>query len=131
MGNLVCMGAQLQCTCGAAPSSLMVLPTNRVMSRGVPVANSSDHAPFVNILPFAMCSSLANPAVVAATAFEQGVLTPMPCIPVTPAPWTNVSGSVKVANLSTLSEFSKLMCQHGGEITIAFAGQASVNTPSI
>jgi hypothetical protein len=131
MGNLVCMGAQLSCTCGVAPSQLMVLPTSRVMSGGVPVANSSDHAPFVNILPFAMCTSLANPAVVVATAAAQGVLTPMPCIPVTPAPWANGSGSVKVANLSTLNESSKLMCQHGGEISIAFAGQATVITSCI
>lgn len=107
----------------------MVLPTNRVMSAGVPVANSSDHAPFVNILPFAMCTSAANPMVAVATLAAQGVLTPMPCIPVTPAPWVNGSGSVNVANLSTLSESSKLMCQHGGEISIDYSGQASVNSP--
>jgi hypothetical protein len=109
----------------------MVLPTNRVMIGGVPVANSSDHAPFVNILPFAMCTSLAIPAVVAATAAAQGVLTSMPCIPATPAPWVNGSGSVNVANLSTLSQSSKLMCQYGGEISIVYAGQAYVNTSSI
>lgn len=122
MGKLVCMGAQLSCTCGAAPSQLMVLPTNRVLRGGMPVASSLDHVPFVNILPFVVCSSPANPTVAVATAAALGVMTPMPCIPVTPAPWVNGSASVYVANVPALNESSKLQCAHGGEIAIMFAG---------
>jgi hypothetical protein len=51
----------LQCTWGA-PSSLVVLPVNRVMTSFVPAANIMDHKPMVNIMPFGMCTSPANPA---------------------------------------------------------------------
>ena len=79
------MGATLQCSFGVAPSALMVLPQNRVLTGPVPsAANIMDNKPLVNILPFGMCSSLANPTVAIATAAALGVLTPMPCIPVTP-----------------------------------------------
>ena len=87
----VCMGASMMCTMGMAPSSLVVLPINRVMTDQVPDANIMDHIPLTNIMPFGMCQSLANPTVAAATAAALGVLTPMPCIPNTPAPWASAS----------------------------------------
>ena len=90
----VCMGAMMMCTMGMAPSSLVVLPVNRVMTGEVPDANIMDHVPMMNIMPFGMCMSPANPVVAAATAAALGVLTPMPCIPNTPAPW--VPGAVTV-----------------------------------
>ena len=80
-------GALMQCSFGLAPSSLVVLPTNMTYTDQVPDANIMDHVPMVNIMPFGMCTSLANPTVAAATAAAMGVLTPMPCIPNTPAPW--------------------------------------------
>ena len=58
-----------------------------------------DNKPFVNILPFGMCMSLANPMVAAATAAALGALTPMPCIPVTPAPWVPGSPTVLVGGM--------------------------------
>ena len=85
----VCMGAMMQCTFGAAPSSLVVLPTNKVLTGEVPDANIMDHIPMTNIMPFGMCMSPSNPVVAAATAAALGVLTPMPCIPNTPAPWAH------------------------------------------
>ena len=63
----VCHGALMMCTFGLAPSSLVVLPQNRVMTNSVPDANIMDHIPMVNIMPFGMCTSLANPTVAAAT----------------------------------------------------------------
>ncbi len=87
MGMLINTGAMMACSFGAAPSALMVLPANKVLCGGPPAANIMDNKPFVNILPFAMCSSPANPAVAAATAASLGVLTPMPCTPMTSAPW--------------------------------------------
>jgi len=84
----VAMGATLMCTMGMAPSSLVVLPKNKVLTDEVPDANIMDHIPLVNIMPFGMCMSPANPEVAAATAAAMGVLTPMPCIPNTAAaPW--------------------------------------------
>lgn len=79
------MGATLQCSFGRAPGSLVVLPLNRTYTDQQPDANIMDHVPMVNIMPFGMCASLANPTVAAATSAAMGVLTPMPCIPNTPA----------------------------------------------
>jgi len=41
MGMQVCMGASLQCSFGAAPSSLVVLPANKVMIGGMPALEQS------------------------------------------------------------------------------------------
>lgn len=124
----VCMGAMLQCSFGVAPSSLVVLPQNRTMT-GPPDANIMDNKPMVNILPFGMCSSPANPTVAAATAAALGVLTPMPCVPVTPAPWVPGSPAVLIANMPALNNTSKLMCAYGGVIQIVSPGQMAVMVP--
>ena len=42
----------------------------------------------VDIMPFGVCSSLANPQVVAATTAALRVLTPMPWLPMTVTPWS-------------------------------------------
>ncbi|WP_459853137.1 DUF4280 domain-containing protein [Citrobacter sedlakii] len=64
----VCNGATLQCSFGLAPSPLCVVPISRTLVNSVPMANIMDNKSFVNILPFGMCSSMANPTVAAATA---------------------------------------------------------------
>ncbi|MDX2178067.1 MAG: DUF4280 domain-containing protein [Bryobacteraceae bacterium] len=125
MAIATCMGGLLQCSFGVAPSSLVVLPVSRVLTQ-TPAANIMDHAPLVNIMPFGMCSSIANPAVAAATAAALGVLTPMPCVPVTPAPWVTGSPTVMVGGMPALNNSSKLMCAWGGVIQIGFPGQATV-----
>ena len=71
MGQQVCMGAMLSCSFGVAPGSLMVLPLSQVMTT-TPAANIMDNKPMVNVLPFGMCQSLANPMVAAATAAALG-----------------------------------------------------------
>lgn len=128
MGMQVCMGAMMQCSFGAAPSSLVVLPANRTLT-GTPAANIMDSAPIVNVPPFGVCSSAANPIVAAATAAALGVLTPMPCVPVTPAPWAPGSPTVLIANMPALNNSSKLMCAWGGLIQIASPGQGTVEIP--
>jgi uncharacterized Zn-binding protein involved in type VI secretion len=125
MAIATCMGGLLQCSFGVAPSSLVVLPVSRVLTQ-TPAANIMDHAPLVNIMPFGMCSSIANPTVAAATAAALGVLTPMPCVPVTPAPWVTGSPTVMVGGMPALNNSSKLMCAWGGVIQIGFPGQATV-----
>lgn len=125
MGFLVTGNAVLTCTFGAAPSTLQVLPTNHVLV-DMPAANIVDEIPLLNILPFGVCTSLANPTVASATAAALGVLTPMPCIPVTVAPWVVGAPTVLISNMPALSSDSKLMCCWGGCISISFAGQVKV-----
>lgn len=128
MGMQVCAGAMLQCSFGAAPSALVVLPQNRVLT-GPPDANIMDNKPLVNIMPFGMCSSPANPAVAAATAAALGVLTPMPCVPVIPAPWITGSPTVLIAGMPALNNSSKLMCAWAGVIQIISPGEFTVMIP--
>jgi hypothetical protein len=128
MAQQTCMGASLMCSFGAAPSSLVVLPTNRVLT-STPDANIMDYVPMLNILPFGVCSSPANPTVASATAAAMGVLTPMPCIPNTVAPWVPGAPTVLLANMPTLNSTSKCMCMWAGVIQITYAGQATVMTP--
>jgi hypothetical protein len=128
MALKVCMGATIQCSFGAAPGSLVVLPVNRVMT-GVPAANIMDGKPMVNVMPFGMCSSPANPTVIAATAAALGVLTPMPCIPNTPAPWVPGAPTALVANMPALDSNSKLMCIWGGVIQVVVPGQMTTMVP--
>lgn len=118
----------LQCSFGVAPSSLMVLPANRVMT-SMPIANIMDNKPMVNILPFGMCNSMSNPTVAAATAAKLGVFTPMPCVPVVAAPWAPGSPTVLVANMPALNNTSKCMCNWGGVIQVVQPGQMTIQVP--
>lgn len=128
MGMCVCGGAMLKCAFGVAPSTLMVTPQNKVVT-SMPIANIMDNKPMVNILPFGMCQSMANPQVAAATAAALGVLTPMPCIPNTIAPWTPGSTTVMIGNFPALNNTSTLMCIWGGVIQINNPGQQTIQVP--
>ena len=125
----VCMGAMMQCSFGMAPSSLGVLPINRTYTNQVPDANIMDHVPLVNIMPFGMCSSLVNPTVAAATSAAMGALTPMPCIPNTPAPWATGAPTVLLGNAPALDNVSKLVCAWGGLIQFVTPGEFTVEVP--
>src|SRR5271155_3879746 len=98
VAKLVVQGATLMCTMGSSPSQLSVLPTNETYGGSRPAATVQDMLPQVNVAPFGMCQSPANPQVAAATAAASGVLTPQPCVPATSAPWTPGSLSVAVAS---------------------------------
>jgi hypothetical protein len=117
-----CTGAALTCTFGMAPGALNVLPTGRIVVEGRPMANVMDHVPFVNIPPFGMCTSLANPTVAAATAAALGVLTPMPCVPSIPAPWIPLAPETMVAGAPALVEGSTCQCIWGGVIQMTVPG---------
>jgi hypothetical protein len=129
MPQQVCMGAVMMCSFGMAPSSLVVLPVNRVNTDMVPDANIMDHIPMVNIMPFGVCTTPSNPVVASATAAALGVLTPMPCIPATTTPWTPGAPTVNLGNFPTLDSTSTLMCMWGGVITIEEPGEVTVNVP--
>lgn len=121
--------AQTKCSQGSTPSVLIVLPTNRVMSGFQPAANIMDHKPMVNVMPFGMCKSMANPMVAGATAAAQGVLTPMPCIPNTPAPWTPGASDVMLGFMPSLDDSCKLMCMWAGQIEVISPGQVTHQIP--
>lgn len=123
MAQLVVSGAMMMCSFGVAPSALSVLPVNKTMAGGPPAANIMDHKPIMNIPPFGMCSSILNPTVATATAAALGVLTPMPCVPNTVAPWVPGSPTVPIGNMPALSSTSKCMCLWGGVISITSPGQ--------
>ncbi len=125
MAIAVCTGATMMCSFGVAPSSLVVLPLGRVLTK-TPSANITDFAPVMNIPPFGACTSPSNPTVAAATAAALGVLTPMPCVPVTAAPW--IPGSTKVMNGGppAVDNSCKLMCNWGGVIQVLNPGQTVV-----
>ena len=123
MPQHVCNGALLRCSFGVAPSQLTVLPVNRVNTSSQPAATIMDHQPIVNISPFGMCMSPANPAVAAATAAAFGVLTPQPCIPVTISPWVPGAATVLLGYQPALDNTCTLNCMWGGVIQVAMPGQ--------
>jgi len=129
MAKHVCMTAQLKCSMGAAPSVMVVLPVNRVFTSNQVAATIMDHVPMLNIMPFGMCKSPSNPVVAAATAAALGVLTPMPCIPATPAPWAPGAATVMVGNFPALNDSSKLNCLWAGIIEVSKPGQDTENIP--
>ena len=129
MALQVVMGAQLQCSFGAAPVAMVVLPSNRTMAGWVPAATIMDHVPLMNIMPFGMCQSPANPMVAAATAAALGVLTPMPCIPATAAPWVPGAPTVMIGGMPALDNNCKLMCNWAGVIQVSSAGETTVMIP--
>jgi hypothetical protein len=100
-----------------------------MLTSGQPAANVMDHIPLVNVMPFGVCTSLANPSVASATASAMGVLTPMPCIPNTPAPWVPGAPTVILAAAPALDDTSKLMCIWGGVISVLFPGQLTEQIP--
>jgi len=126
----VCAGATLQCSFGAAPCALNVLPVNRTLTNSMPAANIMDHIPLVNIPTFGVCQSLANPMVAAATAAALGVLTPMPCIPATASPWMPGGAStLLIGNMPAIDSNSLLMCNWAGMIKVVVPGQVQMLIP--
>jgi hypothetical protein len=128
MGLQCCTGANMRCTMGTAPSvfSAMARP---LTASGVPAGTINDHIPMLNIAPFGMCQSLANPMVAAATAAASGTLTPQPCIPATAAPWSPGSARLLVAGVPALNNSASLNCLWSGTITFSDAGQMLVTVP--
>jgi hypothetical protein len=118
----VILSGMCKCIFGVAPTPIMVLPTDFVVAKNMPVATIMCNVPFMNIIPFGVCINLGNPMVAAATAAAFGVLIPMPCIPITIAPWIPVKPLVVVKNKPILDNTSILMCQWGGVIQIIMPG---------
>jgi hypothetical protein len=69
-----------------------------------------------------MCQSPANPEVASATAAAEGVLTPMPCIPVPVGPWQPGVQDMMVGNIPAVDVNCTLNCAWGGLIQITTPG---------
>jgi hypothetical protein len=108
-------GAVLRCTMGVAPSPLVVLTP----ARG---ANIADCRPFVNVQPFGMCQSPANPAVAGNLAATGGVFVPMPCTPDCAGAWIPGDPANIIDGFPALTPTSLLQCRFGGTINIIFSG---------
>jgi hypothetical protein len=125
----VVTGAVLTCPFGLAPGTLNALPASASLMEGRPPATIMDHQPFLNVMPFGLCTSLANPVTAAQTTAALGVLTPGPCTPVIPAPWMPGSPTVLIGNKPALTQTSKCFCAYGGVITIAVPGTTTEQLP--
>lgn len=128
MPQQVCSTALLMCTFGMAPSTFKATP-HMVVTSNQDAGVITDNVPMLNIPPFGMCSSPANPAVASATAAALGVLTPMPCLPVFPAPWIPGAPTVLIQFIPALDNTCKLMCAYAGVVTISFPGQVTHMIP--
>ena len=129
MGLPVIQSAVMMCSFGVAPSTYNVLPLNKVLFENKPVGTIMDNKPIVNIPPFGVCNSLANPVTAAQTAAALGVLTPGACLPVIPGPWVPGSLTVMVGNQPVVNNSCQLMCAYGGVITISFPGATTEMVP--
>jgi hypothetical protein len=118
MAKYVNSGTRTKCSFGTTPGTIQVLPTRTLKLNGKPMANIMDNKPMVNIQSFGMCRSLANPTVASATAAAMGVLTPMPCIPNTTAPWMLANPTTLASGKPALTDDCKLMCMWGGMVEI-------------
>lgn len=115
MEPVVIQGTLLKCSFGNLCTPIMVQADKKVNAT-FPVAVKSNHIPFLNILPFGMCSNPANPMVAAATAAALGVPTTAPCVPCTGEDWSGGSSKVKIGGKEAIHAGSCLKCLYGGNI---------------
>jgi hypothetical protein len=118
-----------QCSFGLTPTPLTVLPDRTVLAETMLMGNITDIIPLANVGPYGLCISLANPAVAAATAAAGGILVPMPCVPVTPAPWVSGALNVLVSMMPAIDQTAFLMCSWGGVIIVEEPGNLTVMVP--
>ena len=117
MAVLVVDGAILSCSFGAAPSMLAASPANPTRGSNGAAATIMDFAPMVNIRPFGLCSSPANPAV------NTPPFTPKPCIPATVSPWVPGSPAVTIGGQPALDSACTCNCLWAGVISVISPGQ--------
>ena len=112
MANYVCNGALITCLWSVPPFvvPLTVLPDNRILLHGQPMASCMDFAPFINIPPIGMCGSPASEAVQAALG------SPVPCTPLVLSPWKSPKANVMLAGENALLDNCTCNCELGSGI---------------
>ena len=126
MPVVVVNGAAIACSFGMTPAALTVLPSTT--AAGAPTQSMATILDFVvgtNIATFGMCTSIANPAVQAATSAASGVFTPAPCVPVIAKPWAPPSTAIAVDAVPALLNTSTCQCQWAGVVSITTPGQVA------
>ncbi|MBO4395700.1 MAG: DUF4280 domain-containing protein [Eubacterium sp.] len=113
MGMCVCGGAMLQCTFGAAPMPLTVLPDKKVVNN-MPIATIDCNKPGINIPPFGVCAATGVGA---------------PCSMAFTAPWVPGSPTVLVGGQPALNQNSKLICALGGVVSVIMPGCTNIEVP--
>lgn len=127
MPKCVCHGAKVECSFGAGPKSLTVLPLNMVTTgyfKGI--ANVNDFIPFLNVPAFGQCKSPLNP-MNWKMAGPVPVFVPSSCIPIPIKPWAPAAKKVKIKGKAAITEKSKTMCVWMGNIAIKDNGQKNIN----
>lgn len=123
--------ALMTCTFGMATCPLVVNPSRTDLTSGLQKANITDFQPITNIASFGMCSSPANPAVIAATAAALGVPTPAPCVPSIVTPWAPGKPDILVQGMPALTNTCRNTCLWGGQISFTNDGQVPTPPPVI
>jgi len=119
----------IKCDFGLVPTPLTVLPDRTVTAEVMLMGNISDMMPMANIMTFGECISMVNPEVLAATIAAFGVLTPMPCIPITVEPWLSEALDVTVEGPPALDQTAMVMCIWAGPIMVLEPGNFTVMVP--
>lgn len=121
--SYVVAGAILSCSSGDKPNRLKMPFSHGVYIHNKAQMNIKDHIPNENIFPFGKCYSRQNPTVAAATAANNGILTPMPCTPMTTIPWIMGKDDKLIDGQPALLSKSELSCLYCGIIKIEDDGQ--------
>ncbi len=122
MGEIVVTGAKLQCPFGTVISTLIVTSQSKCLVAGKPAATIADVKPNVNIPAFGVCSSPANPQVMAT-----GIPIPKPCTMVPGGTWITKNPKLLAGGKPCLCSDGVLICAMGaGMITITSPGQSKV-----
>ncbi|WP_327860467.1 DUF4280 domain-containing protein [Aneurinibacillus thermoaerophilus] len=103
--SYVVAGATLCCSMGSEKSKLQLPVSHGLYIKDKPQMNVMDYQPYVNIMPFGMCS-------------KGGM-----CIPNITMPWMNGKSDKMVGGFPALSTKSTVMCIAGGNISIEDDGQ--------
>jgi hypothetical protein len=101
----------------------------RPLCEGQPAGTIMDNIACVNIMPFGLCRSWANPSVILATAAKLGVFTPMPCLPAITGPWFTGAPNVLINGQPALDNASHCLCLWTGLISVVNPGQVEVSIP--
>ena len=121
MSFAVTTGSTAEYTCGTTPAELIADFDTLATAGGSIVLTIDMIVAEVNIPSFGDCDSLLNPEVSTATAAADGVLTPMPCVPVVVDSWTPGSLLSNEVGIAYVNDESICTCSYGGEISIVDA----------
>ena len=114
---ILTLGTVLSCKpWGMVPMPMMVLPTNRILTGKMPTASMKDVVPFLNIPSFIMCTSKANPMVIAVMAASFGAVQQAPCIPAPVSPWIMAGMRVPGGKVPLITKSACTMCMWAGTI---------------